>query len=181
MAMSLADYWTVERVHALPDDFNRYECIDGVLLVTPSPRRPHQSVLGELNERVRAYVKAQRLGYTVFAPADVIFSPARLVQPDLLVERRTSTDRVPDLLLLVEVLSPSTERTDRGLKRRTYQQERVPDYWVVDTEARVIETWTPDDDSPTRLTSTLTWHPVGASEPLVIDVASLFHDALDAS
>ena len=180
MGMALADlFWTVERVHALPDDVNRYECIDGLLLVSPSPGRPHQYVLAELNELVRAYVKRHRLGQTVFAPADVIFSDVRLLQPDLLVERGDSSTQPPDLLLVVEVLSTATAHRDRGLKRRTYQQERVSEYWVVDGVARVIERWLPDADEPTRHAETLTWHPEGASAPFVLDVAALFRAALD--
>jgi Uma2 family endonuclease len=180
MVMALADlFWTVERVHALPDDVNRYECIDGVLLVTPSPGRPHQHVLAELNDHVRAYVKRHRLGQTVFAPADVIFSDVRLLQPDLLVERGDSSQQAPDLLLVVEVLSKATQHRDCGLKRRVYQQERVSEYWVVDDVARAIECWLPDADEPTRHAETLAWHPAGASAPLVIDVAALFRAALD--
>ncbi|MEK7239788.1 MAG: hypothetical protein AAB224_04320 [Gemmatimonadota bacterium] len=38
-------YWTPEDVWVLPDDGNRYECIDGVLLVTPAAVNVHQRVI----------------------------------------------------------------------------------------------------------------------------------------
>jgi Uma2 family endonuclease len=49
--------WTPDDLWALPDDGNRYECIDGLLLVTPSPTPAHQFVLAELNARLFAYVR----------------------------------------------------------------------------------------------------------------------------
>ncbi|MBK7925483.1 MAG: Uma2 family endonuclease [Gemmatimonadetes bacterium] len=48
------------------------------------------------------------------------------------------------LLLVIEVLSPSTARADRFTKRRRYQEARVPLYWIVDPERAQVEVWTPD-------------------------------------
>ena len=180
MSMPLsATFWTVDLVHALPDTGQRHECIDGVLLVSPAPKRGHQWVLGSLQERIAPYVRAQRLGRTTHAPADVIFSDVRLVQPDLFVERYESTDRAPALLLVIEAVSPSTARVDRGLKRRTHLQEGVPEYWVVDPAARTIECWRHNDELPSVHGAAISWHPAGARVPLTLDLAALFREALD--
>ena len=50
MAMPAIEHrlWTVEEVQAIPDDGNRYECIDGELFVSPSPTRAHQQAVLEL-------------------------------------------------------------------------------------------------------------------------------------
>jgi Uma2 family endonuclease len=80
------------------------------------------------------------------------------------------------LLLAVEVLSPSTGRADRQAKRRLYQRQRVPEYWIVDVDARLIERWRPADERPEILTERLAWHPDAAHPPLEIDVPAYFAD-----
>ena len=64
--------WTVEMVRALPDDGNRYEVIDGELFVTPAPSVPHQRAVLQLALLVAPYVRAQRVGEVIVAPADAV-------------------------------------------------------------------------------------------------------------
>src|SRR4030095_6016432 len=97
-------------------------------------------------------VRAHRIGEAIIAPADVIvYGPRKFVQPDLFVVPLVNDapvrawTEVGRLLLTVEVLSPSTEHTDRGRKRRVYKEKGVPEYWVVDTDARTVERYRPDD------------------------------------
>lgn len=172
--------WTVEMLRDLPDDGKRYEIIDGELLVSPAPRLRHQQTLVELLMRLHPYLRATGAGYAYVAPADVDFSRTAVVEPDLFVVPLVN-GRPPDafhevrrLLLAVEVLSPSTALYDRQVKRRLYQRERVPEYWIVDCDARLIERWRPDDERPEILDETIDWHPEGASEPLAIDLVALF-------
>lgn len=110
--MSLAQNdWTVERLRELPDDGNRYEVIDGVLLVSPSPSAVHQRAVGKLHLLLAPH--ADQVGMEVFvAPSARTWSPRTEVQPDLvavpledgrLVER---FEDVKELALAVEVLSP---------------------------------------------------------------------------
>lgn len=179
-------YWTPDDVWALPDDRNRYECIDGVLLVSPSPAPPHQFVLAELFGRLFSYVKASGTGRVLSSPADIRLEATNVVQPDLFVApleggKPAIKDwrEVSSLLLAVEVLSPSTARYDRGLKRRYYQRGKVSEYWIVDLEARVVERWRAGEERPEIATDALVWHPAGAATPLEIDLAALFADALD--
>jgi Uma2 family endonuclease len=171
--------WTVEMVHALPEDGNRYEIIDGELFVNPAPRYLHQYAVGELRERLQAYVRAHRIGVALFSPADIIFGPRTLVQPDVFVslpfEGRMPHDwSEVKLLLAVEVLSPSSQRADRMVKRRLFQRERVPEYWIVDIDARLISRWRPDDSRPEEIDGRLEWAPEPGLEPLVIELPEFF-------
>src|SRR5678809_1514286 len=77
--------WTVADIHALPDDGNRYEVIDGELFVTPAPSFRHQRAVLRLAQILGDYLDRERVGYLVIAPADVTFSKKRGVQPDLFV------------------------------------------------------------------------------------------------
>lgn len=85
---------------------------------------------------------------------------------------------VRGLLLAVEVLSPSTARADRQTKRRLYQDEGVPEYWIVDLDARVVERWRPGDDRPEIVAATLTWQPDGSATPFELDLTAFFQAVL---
>src|SRR6478609_9710272 len=77
--------WTVEMVRALPDDGNRHEVIGGELFVTPAPSWTHQRAVGELYRALMPYLEEHALGVAIIAPADVLFGPRDMVEPDLFV------------------------------------------------------------------------------------------------
>jgi Uma2 family endonuclease len=90
-------------------------------------------------------------------------------------EARTLTwSRMRTLLLVAEVLSPSTAGRDRILKRVRYREAGVPLYWVVDGDARSVEIWTLADDFPALERERLVWHPAGAREPFTVTLEELF-------
>ena len=177
--------WTAEMVRALPEDGNRYEVVDGELLVTPAPRLLHQRAIFTLVRAVYPYVEGLGLGELLFSPADIEFDPHSLVQPDIFVapfvesRRPRAWTEIKDLVLAVEILSPSTARADRQVKRRKYQRQGVPEYWIVDLDARLVERWRPGDERPEILSQTLLWRPDPASAPLQIDLPAYFADVLD--
>ncbi len=183
MAMpDLARRWTRDEVLALPDDGNRYELVDGELLVSPSPRARHQFAVSALYDRLKPYCRTHRLGTVVFSPADLDFKSGQLLQPDLFViatpDGRPFAEW-PDAgipVLVVEVLSPGTARYDRVTKRRRYQRSGVATYWIVDTDARLVEVWGPADDSPLIIDEQLAWQPDPAVGPLQIDLAEVFRE-----
>lgn len=174
-----AQRWTAEMVRNLPDDGNRYEVVDGELLVTPSPAELHQSAVGLLFSPLDAHARSQGIGTARVSPADLELDARSMMQPDVfvtgLVEGRPSRrwNSGAPLLLAVEVLSPSTARSDRITKRRRYQRAGVPEYWIVDLDARTIERWRPEDQRPEVLSDNITWHPTGA-EPLQLELPPLF-------
>ena len=177
--------WTREMVLALPDDGNRYELFDGELLVTPAPRARHQDAALALVRRLDPYVRSQGLGHLGFAPADLALEGGQLAQPDVYVVPMLGR-RAPRVwkeygipLLVVEILSPSSARHDRITKRRRYQRTGVPEYWVVDLDARIVERWRPGDERPEVLDDVLTWQPDSTLTPLTIVLPELFAEVPD--
>ena len=177
--------WTPEDIEALPDDGQRHECIDGVHIVTPAPLEPHQAAIGELFAAIRNYTTSAGIGRAYLSPADLRLTPGALVQPDLFVVRVLAGEARPrawsefrTIALAVEVLSPSTARHDRGLKRSYYQRAGVEEYWIVDLDARLVERWRPADGRPEVVQGTLTWEPTGGDEALRIDLDALFEEVL---
>lgn len=172
--------WTAEMARALPDDGNRYEVVDGELLVTPAPAELHQRAVSLLHVELALYARAHGFGEALTSPADLELDTYGMVQPDIfvqgLVDGRLSRgwNTGAPLLLVVEVLSPGTARADRTTKRRRYQRAGIPEYWIVDLDARVIERWRPGDERPEVLGETLTWLAPGTASPLVIGLAPLF-------
>jgi Uma2 family endonuclease len=176
--------WTAARVRQLPEDGKRYEVVDGVLLVTPSPRFDHQEAVFRLAQILDAYLRGVGGAHVVISPADVELNPHTLVQPDVFVvpsvagrRPRDWTD-VPGLLLAAEIVSPTTARADRTDKRRGYQRAGVPECWVVDLDARLVERWRPGDERPEVLTERLTWQVGREAKPLVVDLIAYFREVL---
>jgi Uma2 family endonuclease len=175
--------WTADEVRALPDEpGKRFECVDGELLVSPGPKWPHQRAVRALLRALDAYVVGQRIGDLLMGPGEVELDPYTLVQPDVFVLPLVG-GRVPagpeesaEPLLVVEVLSPSTARFDRGVKRDRYQRAGT-EYWIVDGDSRVAERWVPGAAAPEVLRDALRWHPAGAVEALVIPLPPLFAEA----
>ena len=173
-------HWTAEMVRALPDDGKRYEVLDGELLVSPSPSTSHQRAVRELLFLLHPYVSAHGLGEVFASPADIEFSDDRMVQPDVFVapEIVHSWREMKAPLLIIEVLSSSTARVDRIKKRRVFQEERIPEYWIVDIEGGLIERWRPDDSRPEILSDAINWHPRPDLAALTVDLVKFFRTVL---
>ncbi len=186
-ALDLSRRWTREEVLALPDDGNRYELVDGELLVSPSPIRLHQRAVKHLLRLVDDYVIAHRLGEALDSPADIKFGPDEILQPDVFVAppiaggRRGETwEEVGIPRLVVEVLSRGTATFDRVQKRLRYQAAGVPTYWIVDLDQHRVEVWTPRADTPAMVADTLTWRPDPSAPALEIELPALFAAILGA-
>lgn len=141
--------WTYEDYLDLPDDGRRYEIIDGVLYVTNAPSFAHQFAVAQILAQLHHFVTQRNLGVALPAPFEVHLSEkTRPVQPDVIfikAEHAPSADSqvfegVPDLL--VEVLSPSSVRTDRHIKFDVYERVGVPEYWIVNPKTRSVEVYT---------------------------------------
>lgn len=131
----------VEDLEAMPDDGNRYELLDGVLVVTPSPGIPHQWAQAELFTLLRQHCPPDLK--VLMAPLDVL-SPDTAVQPDILVAQRsdlTGEYLMVQPLLAVEVLSPSTRAHDLNVKFTRYERYGILSYWVVDPERLSLVAW----------------------------------------
>lgn len=171
---------------ALEDDGQRYELIDGELFVTPSPIDIHQLVVGELHALLREYLKGMGIGKQMVSPSDVRRGDRtrNWVQPDVFVVRLADGLRPPypydlsDLLLAVEVSSPSSRRLDYHIKRELYLRSGVATYWVIDADARTVSCWYGTSDHGTVHSDTVEWWPVGAQAPFVLPLGCFFDDAL---
>ena len=137
--------------YAKTPEGERWELIDGQLIMPPSPKEAHQSVLGNLGAPMHLFARENDLGRVYFAPFDVVLSDADTVQPDLLF---ISMDRLniitedniqgaPDLV--VEIRSPTTARQDWTVKRELYARHGVREYWLVDPEAATVAVLLLDD------------------------------------
>jgi Uma2 family endonuclease len=177
--------WTAADLADLPDDGNRYEVIDGELHVTPAPTPDHQRAIARLHLLLAPYVARQALGEVLMAPADITFSERRSVQTDLFVQpfvagkKARSFFDIRRLVLAVETLSPSTARWDRVKKRKLYRDQGVPEYWIIDLDARVIERSTPVDEGVEVISEKLIWRPETSTEPFELDLEQYFRDVLD--
>jgi Uma2 family endonuclease len=125
--------FTVDDLEAMPDDGNRYELIDGMLIVSPAPGLKHQTVVVEICVALRA--ACPRDMHTLVAPFGVRPSETTELQPDVLVGRKADfTDKYLPVapVLAVEVFSPSSVINDLNNKKAAYQRLGVPSYWVID-------------------------------------------------
>jgi Uma2 family endonuclease len=138
---------TYDDYRLLPNDGNRYEILDGELSVTPAPSTRHQTVLGNLYRFLASYVVANQLGKLFIAPTDLILVPTTVVQPDLMFigndRRQIVTERAIEgpPTLIIEILSPTTHRTDRVTKAQLYAKHKVPNYWLIDPDQRTLEAY----------------------------------------
>jgi Uma2 family endonuclease len=137
--------WRYPDLRLMPEDGQRYEIIDGELVVTPSPTTIHQAISKRIGFQLMLQVEQEGHGIVFYAPVDVRLSDTRVVQPDLLVLRpgrrpfitKRAVECAPDLI--IEIGSPSTEERDRTTKQKLYASEGVGEYWLVDPEQHTIE------------------------------------------
>jgi len=137
--------WTYSDYAALPDDGRRYELMDGVLLISPSPSPNHQFIVGRLFFYLCQCIDFAGLGRVLVAPLDVELALDTVCQPDVLVILHENLGKIaakrivgaPDLV--VEVASPGTTVYDRLSKARAYARAEVEEYWIVDPEVCSIE------------------------------------------
>ena len=131
----------------LPNDRDRYEILDGELSVTPAPRPKHQGVSSHLHRILANHIVTNQLGDIYAAPIDVILAPTTVVQPDLVFigndRRSIVTERAIEgpPTLVIEILSPTTHRTDRQTKAQLYAKHGVPHYWLLDADQQTLEAY----------------------------------------
>ena len=173
--------WTLEELHRLPEDGNKYELVYGELFVTPPPSPSHEEVNAVLLRLLSPYVDRWKLG-RVYAPRAGVRALGSEVEPDIMVrqiaEATEDWARLPVPIFVIETASRSTRRRDRGTKRQLYLELGVLNYWIVDRETRTIQLVRPGADDVIEREQAV-WRPASAGEPLTVDVRALFEEALD--
>ena len=139
---------TWQDVQQLPDDGHRHEAIEGELHVTPAPSIRHQRISQKLEQELLRLLEAPGYGIVIDAPVGVEFpATGEGVQPDIVFVSSARTHIIADAAirgapdLVVEILSPTTEQRDRGVKRKLYERQGVFEYWIVDLEGETVEVW----------------------------------------
>ncbi len=142
--MNTALRFTYHDYLQFPED-SRYEIIDGDLFRLSASTPYHQKVSRNLAFQLHQYVKEKNLGETLKAPCDVLLSETDVVQPDILfiskdhlsIIKEANIQGAPDLA--VEILSPASEKRDRGAKQKLYARAGVIESWIVDPTAKTVE------------------------------------------
>jgi len=140
-------YWTSADLELFPDNGNRYEIIDGELIVTRAPNWKHQKVVGSLITELHIWSEKTGLGEAVGAPG-IIFADADHVIPDVVwasnkileeyLDEKGHLTAAPELI--IEVLSKSKADQERDLEKKLklYSVQGVREYWVCNYEAKKI-------------------------------------------
>ena len=163
MSTRISPAVTVADLEALPDDDNRYELVEGELLVSRAPSLTHQRVSVNIIACLLRYLEQNQTGEVLPTPG-VIFDEFNAVIPDVVYMSHETIAAVasgkhmtgaPDLA--VEIVSPGAEgtRRDRILKRQAYAKFGVKEYWVADPESRTVEVYRLQNQ-PLELAATLT-------------------------
>lgn len=122
----------------------RYELLDGELILVASPNEEHQFASIRLASRMHFYVDEGELGWVFHAPFDIVFSDTEVVQPDVMfiskerenIRTRANVQGAPDLV--VEILSPSSVSRDWNYKRELYAKYGVKEYWIADPVHKMV-------------------------------------------
>lgn len=171
--------WTYAEYARLPDDGNHYEVIDGEVCVNPAPGLRHQRVAARLYRILVQYVEEHALG-EVFWDVDLLFQTGQYLRPDMVFVPTDALDGLTDRgvecppRLVVEVLSPHSANIDRVKKPPRYRDFGVPEYWVVDPVAGMVEVHRPELAEPDLCRERVRWWPDPESPALEIEVAKLF-------
>ncbi len=176
MPISVPTY-TVDDLDDLPDDGNRYELLDGMLLVSPGAELPHQVVTGRL-----AFLLGELLrpwpDLLVASPGAIVLRPKTQLEPDILVFRSPADglrwESVHEHLLAVETASRFTVVYDRDFKRPAYLDLGVGEVWRVDLDAETILVSRPGQPPDQPHHDRLLWAPKGLDRTLRIDIPPLF-------
>src|SRR3954453_15300630 len=122
------------------------ELIEGRLLMSPSPAPDHNNAMFELGMQLRSHVPDK---YEVQLELDIDLGltepgePGFSRRPDLIVIDRVARERVresgglflaSEVLVVIEIVSPGSRRTDHVDKRRDYADAGIPPYWIVDVD-----------------------------------------------
>ena len=144
MAMAISvPHYTVDDLEHFPDDGNRYELLDGVLLVTPQAAAVHQVVANRIQFELSAFLQKPGFAHVV-GPGAVVRMPRTQLQPDTLVyparfSPMTDWRKITEHWLAVEILSRSSRVYDREFKRNAYFALGLERVWLVDWRDRSVK------------------------------------------
>jgi Uma2 family endonuclease len=171
---ALVPTYTIDDLEAFPQDGNRYELLDGVLLAAP----PHQIVADRLTAELHPYLKPEGLAHVV-GPGAVEVFPKTHLEPDVLVYPtrfpvRRRWREIRDWWLAVEVFSPSSVIYDRDFKRNAYLALGVAEVWLVDLDEKEILVSRRGGPTDLAFREQVAWAPADMPHPLALDLGGIF-------
>lgn len=138
---------TADEYFELPDDGNRYELVEGVVLMSPSATPPHQWIALEILYQLTHYVRSKRAGLVLHETdvslgqgplgRDLVYRPELMYfAPDRIQKLPLRIKTVPDIV--VEVVSSGSRSLDTETKYADYERAGVKEYWLVDPYRRAM-------------------------------------------
>jgi Uma2 family endonuclease len=133
-----------EMVAELPQTNQPCELWDGELTMSPAPSFYHQEIVLRFSHELYNWVFSRKLGKVVSGPIDMVLSPHRVMQPDVVYIARERLDIIAKTIngpvdLAAEVISLGDRTRDRIEKRDLYEQYGIKEYWLIDPEAKTVE------------------------------------------
>lgn len=147
MALTKTNFYTIEDIYALPEG-QRAELIDGQIYNMAPPMRIHQKLVNRLSQAITNYIDSKHGICEVYPAPFAVFLNAddkNYVEPDLsmICDKDKLDDRgcigAPDWI--IEIISPSTERMDYGIKLFKYRSAGVREYWIINPLSKTVNVY----------------------------------------
>ena len=155
MALQQEKIYTIEDIYALPDG-QRAELIDGRIYNMAPPARIHQKLITELVSALHQHIRDNNGDCEVYPAPFAVFLNAddkNYVEPDISVvcDKSKLTEKgcngAPDLIM--EVVSPSTQQMDYGIKLFKYRTAGVREYWIINPVTRIVNVYDLENEERT--------------------------------
>lgn len=137
MALPQKKIYTIEDIYALPEG-QRAELIDGQIYMMAPPKRIHQELVSQFTKIIGQYIDTHNGGCKVYPAPFAVFLSAddkNYVEPDIsVICNHDKLDEygcngAPDWV--IEIVSPSTQQMDYGIKLFKYRTAGVREYWII--------------------------------------------------
>lgn len=179
MALAQEKVYTIDDIYALPEG-ERAELIDGQIYNMAPPKRIHQQISGRLYQTIANYIDSKQGGCEVYLAPFAVFlngDDKTYVEPDISIicDKDKLNDYgcngAPDWI--IEIVSPSTERMDYGIKLFKYRSAKVREYWIINPSKQTVMVYDFEHELDTKQYSFNDTIPVCIYQDLKINIADL--------
>lgn len=182
MALPKVKIYTIEDIYALPDG-KRAELIDGQIYDMAPPNTAHQKISWKLHQTIGNYIDSEKGNCDVYAAPFAVFlnkDGRNYVEPDLSVicDKTKINDKgcfgAPDWI--IEIVSPTTQQMDYGIKLFKYRTAGVREYWIINPMTHIVNVFDFEYEEKTRQYSFDDKIPVCIYEDLSIHITNLLSE-----
>ena len=148
--------YTIDDIYALPDG-QRAELIDGQMYMMAPPNTKHQKISWKLHQKIGNYISSKGGNCDVYAAPFAVFlneDDLNYVEPDISVicDKNKIDDRgcngAPDWI--IEIVSPSSQQMDYGIKLFKYRTAKVREYWIVNPLKQTVIVYDFEQEKETK-------------------------------